>query len=134
MHVRLICAIKFYLLTYLIASHAARLRSLRTWLLLPIDKVRSDATKRYAPVSVSAISGGCTATMTSGLDFQHWVSYYSAGVTIALNCTVYRGMGQTDRQTDGRTDGRIAALVKAPLMVEINQSAVFGTVSTPLRH
>jgi len=130
MHVRLICAIKFYLLTYLIASHAARLRSLRTWLLLPIDKVRSDATKRYAPVSASAISGGCTATMTSGLDFQHWVSYYSAGVTISLNCTVYTGMGQTDR----RTDGRIAALVKAPLKVEINQSAVFGTVSTPLRH
>jgi len=51
------------------------------------------------------------ATLRSGFDFQHGVSYLCSILTIGLKCTAL-GWGGTDRETDGRTDGR--TLLNAP--------------------
>jgi len=60
-------------------------------------------TTSHATLRSLATSGGCTATLTSGLIFQHEI------VTITLQCTVF-DLEALDRQTDGR----IAASFSAP--------------------
>jgi len=53
--------------------------------------------------AASATSDGRTATLMSGFDFQHGVSYQCSTVIITLTGTVYEseGMGQTDGWTEG---------------------------------
>jgi len=47
------------------------------------------------------------ATLTSGFDFQHGVSYQRFAVTTDLKCTVFE-LWAWDRQTDGQTGRNIA--------------------------
>ena len=54
-------------------------------------------------------SGGRAATMTSGLDYHHGVSYYCSIVSMAIKCTVFSSRGTAwDRQADGQTDRSVA--------------------------
>jgi len=54
-------------------------------------------------------SDGRAATMTSGLDYHHGVSYYSSIVSMAIKCTVFSSRGTAwDRRADGQTDRSVA--------------------------